>query len=61
MADELFLARAEANGYQTGAHREDDEVCGREKHVTKTKKDQDRTLRCYVLQELRFRGMRPVF
>jgi hypothetical protein len=48
-ADELLLARAEANGYQRGAHREADEVRGREKHVSKTKKDQDGTLRRYVL------------
>jgi hypothetical protein len=48
-ADELLLARAEANGYQKGAHREADEVRGREKHVSKTKKDQDGTLRRYIL------------
>jgi len=46
--DEL-LARAEANGYQRGAHREADEVRGRDKHVSKTKKNQDGTLRRYVL------------
>ena len=48
-ADELLLARAEANGYQRGVHRESDEVRGREKHVTKTKKNQEGTLRRYVL------------
>jgi hypothetical protein len=48
-ADELLLARAEANGYQRGAHREADEVCGRDKHVAKTKKNQDTTLQRYVL------------
>ena len=42
--DELLLARAEANGYKRGAHKEADGVRGREKHVTKTIKDQDRTL-----------------
>jgi hypothetical protein len=47
-ADEL-LARAEANGYKRGAHKVADEVRGQEKHVKKTKKDQDRTLRRYVL------------
>jgi hypothetical protein len=47
-ADELLLARAEANGYQRGAHREADEVRGRDKHVSKTK-NQDGTLRRYVL------------
>jgi len=48
-ADELLLARAEANGYRRGAHREDDQLCGREKHISKTKKDQDRTLKRYIL------------
>jgi hypothetical protein len=48
-ADELLLARAEANGYQRGAHREADEVRGRDKHVSKTKKNQDATLRRYIL------------
>lgn len=48
-ADELLLARAEANGYQRGAHREADEVRGRDKRVSKTVKDQDGTLRRYVL------------
>lgn len=46
-AEEL-LARAEANGYKRAAHEVADEVRGREKHVKKTK-DQDRTLRRYVL------------
>jgi hypothetical protein len=48
-ADELLLTRAEANGYQRGVHRAADEVCGREKHVAKTKKNQDTTLRRYSL------------
>ena len=48
-ADEVLLARAEANGYRRGVHRESDEVRGREKHVTKTKKNQDGTLRRYIL------------
>ncbi|KAK7921759.1 hypothetical protein LTR80_012097 [Exophiala xenobiotica] len=51
-ADELLLAHAEANGYQRGAHREADEVCGRDKHVAKTKKNQDATLRRYILWRL---------
>jgi hypothetical protein len=46
--DESLLARAEANGYWRGAHKEADKVRSREKHVTKTKKDQDGTLRRYV-------------
>jgi hypothetical protein len=48
-ADELLVARAEANGYQRGTRREPDEVHGREKHVTKTKRKQDGTLRRYIL------------
>ena len=45
--DELW-ARAEANGYKRGAHKEADKVRGRGKHVTKTKKDQIRTIKRYV-------------
>jgi len=48
MDPELLLARAEANGYQRGAYKEADEV-GREKHVAKTKKNQDGTLQRYLL------------
>jgi len=58
-ADELLLARAEANGYQRGAHREADEVCGRDKHVSKTKKNQDATLRRYILKEYAKKGLSP--
>ena len=47
-ADEL-LAGDEANGYKREAQRKADEVTGREKHIEKTKKEQDRTLRRYVL------------
>lgn len=47
-ADEL-LAQDAANGYQRGAHREVDETCGREKHIGKTKKNHEGTLRPYVL------------
>jgi hypothetical protein len=47
-ADEVLLA-AETNGYQKGVHRESDEVLGREKHIKKTKKNQDGTLRRYIL------------
>ncbi len=61
LAGELLLARAEANGYQRGVHGEADEARGREKYATKTKKDQGRTLRRSVLQELRFRGRRLLF
>ncbi|OAG41485.1 hypothetical protein AYO21_04187 [Fonsecaea monophora] len=51
-AGELLLALAEANGYQRGVHREADEICGRDKHVAKTKKNQNATLRRYVLWRL---------
>ena len=47
-AEEL-LAQAEAKGYKRGAHAERDQVRNREKHVKKVIKDQDRTLRRYVL------------
>jgi hypothetical protein len=48
-ADELLLARTEVNGYRRGVHREIDEVRGRENHVSKTKRNQDGTLRRYIL------------
>ena len=51
-ANELLLARAKANGYQRAAHREADEVRDREKHVKKTKINQEGTLRRHVLYEL---------
>ena len=44
-----LLAQAEAKGYKRGAHAELDQVRNREKHVKKTKKDQDATLHRYVL------------
>jgi hypothetical protein len=47
-ADEL-LARAEANGYKEGGHREEDAVCDHDKHGKKTKRDQDTALERYVL------------
>ncbi len=50
-ADEALQARAAANGYQTGAFKEADKVRNGEKHVTKTKKDEDATLRRYVLYD----------
>jgi hypothetical protein len=37
---------------QKGAHNETDKVRGMGKHVTKTKKDQDRTLERYIQQDL---------
>ena len=42
-------ARAEANGYQRGAHREEDSRRDCNKHGDKAKKDQDATLRQYGL------------
>jgi hypothetical protein len=47
-ADELD-ARPEANGYQRGAHREEDSRRDGNKHVDKTKKHQDVTLDHYVM------------
>ena len=47
-ADEL-LARAEANGYKEGRHKEEDEVLDYHKHVEKTKRNQNRALNRYVL------------
>ena len=47
-ADEL-LARAEANGYKEGRHKEEDAVLDHHKHVEKTKRNQNRTLNRYVL------------
>jgi hypothetical protein len=46
--DELN-ARAKANGYQRGTHREEDSHWDRNKHGDDTKKDQDKALDCYVL------------
>jgi hypothetical protein len=46
--DELE-ARVEANGYRRGAHREEDSRRDGNKHVNKTKKDQDATLGHYVM------------
>jgi len=43
--DEL-LARAEANGYQRGVHRENDGLRDRNKHIEKTKQDQNAALDC---------------
>ena len=48
--DEL-LARAKANGYRRGEHREQDAVLNRHAHVDKTKYDQDGALRRYVVYE----------
>ncbi len=44
-----LVAQAESNGYKRGAHQEKDMVRMREKHVKKTKKDQDATLKRYIL------------
>jgi hypothetical protein len=46
-----LVAQAESNGYKRGAHKEKDMVHGRGKHVKKTKKNQDATLKLYVLYE----------
>jgi hypothetical protein len=54
--DELLFARAEANGYRRGVHRELDQVRSREKHISTTKKNQDGTLRRYILRAHRVVG-----
>ena len=46
--DELN-ARAKANGYQRGAHGEEDGRRNRNKHIDTVKKDQDAALDRYVL------------
>ena len=50
MADELLLARAEANGYQRGAHKEADEVCGRMRPKVISCKSCDFSLHFCLLQ-----------
>jgi uncharacterized membrane-anchored protein len=47
-ADNL-IAQAAANGYRRGAYKEYDEIRHREKHVNKTKSDQDTMLRRYMI------------
>ena len=44
-----LAARAKANGYQRGAHRDKDSLRDRNKHVDKVKRDQDAALDRYVL------------
>jgi hypothetical protein len=44
-----LTAQAAANGCKRGAHKEQDETCHREKHVKKTRRDQDATLKRYVM------------
>jgi hypothetical protein len=48
-AGEELLARAKANGYQRGAHKDKDQVRDLHKHIDKTKRDQDAALNRYVL------------
>jgi hypothetical protein len=48
--DEL-LARAKANGYKRGEHREQDAVPDRYAYIDKTIYDQDGALRRYVVYE----------
>ena len=40
-----LINKAKANGYQRGAHIEEDQIFEKAKHVTKTRRDQDSTLR----------------
>jgi hypothetical protein len=46
--DELS-ARAKENGYQRGAHRDEDSLRDQNKHVDKVKRDQNAALDRYVL------------
>jgi hypothetical protein len=46
--EEELGARVEANGYQRGAHREEDNHPDSNKHGDTTKKNQDATLDHYV-------------
>jgi hypothetical protein len=48
MAEEL-RARAEANGYKRGAHREQDSTRDIMKHSEDTKKKQERMLKRYIM------------
>ncbi|KAF7503418.1 hypothetical protein GJ744_003901 [Endocarpon pusillum] len=43
-----LIAQAATNGYKRGAHKEQDEIRDREKHVEKTRINQDGTLRRYI-------------
>jgi hypothetical protein len=43
-----LVAKAAANGYKRGAHTEQDKMRRPEKHVDKTKINQDATLNRYV-------------
>ena len=43
-----LAARAKANGYQRGAHRDKDSLRDCNKHVDKVKRDQDAALDRYV-------------
>jgi len=42
-------ARAKAKGYQKGAHRDNDSLRDRKKHIDKTMQNQDGSLDRYVL------------
>jgi hypothetical protein len=44
-----LIAQAAANGYKRGAHKEQDKIFHREKHVKKIRKDQYATLNRYVM------------
>jgi hypothetical protein len=49
VATDELSARAKANGYQRGIHREKDSLRDRNKHVDRVKRDQDTALDRYVL------------
>jgi hypothetical protein len=44
-----LMAQTETNDYKRGIHKERDQIRHREKHVKKTKRDQDAILKRYVL------------
>ena len=46
---ETLLVKAQAHGYQRGAHVEKDRIRGVGKHINKTIKNQDSTLNRYVM------------
>jgi hypothetical protein len=47
-----LVAQADSNGYKRGVHRERDMIHGREKHIAKTKRDQDATRTLYFVRDL---------
>jgi hypothetical protein len=46
-----LIAQAAANGYERGAHKAQDDTRHQEKHVKKTRRDQDTPLKRYIILE----------